>query len=92
MGIIKGCVNEKCIVHKKKISYKESEDYCSKCGDKLSYVCKKCYTFLEDNSEKYCVRCLAERQDRKDKAKKVVGGIGGTVLAAGVFIFTKGKK
>ena len=91
MGVTKGCVNEKCIAHKEKITYKESDDYCSKCGEKLFLVCKKCYKVLENSSEKYCVRCLADKEDREDKAKKVVGSIGGALLTVGGIIISKGK-
>jgi len=91
MDRVKGCVNEKCVAHKKKTTYKESDDYCSKCGDKLSYVCKECYKPLEDTSEKYCVRCLGKRQDRNDKVMKVGGSIGGALLTAGTVVLTYGK-
>lgn len=88
MGKIKGCGNESCEAHKKKINYKESDAFCSKCGSPLVYVCKDCYTQLPDDTEKYCVRCLAKHEDRKDKAKKVGGG----ALAVGGIILTFGKK
>jgi hypothetical protein len=88
MGKIKGCGNEACETHKKKITCKESEAFCSKCGSPLVYVCKDCYTQLPDDTEKYCVRCLAKHEDRKDKAKKVVG----SALAVVGVTFTLGKK
>jgi hypothetical protein len=92
MGDIKGCGIESCVARKKKITYKESEVFCSRCGSSLVHVCKDCYTQLPDNSEKYCVRCLAKHQDRKDKAKKVAVGVGGSALAVGGVILTVGKK
>ena len=92
MGKIKGCGNESCETHKKKITYKESEAFCSKCGSLLVYVCKDCYTQLSDDTEKYCVRCLAKHEDRKDKAKKVAAGAGGGTLAVGGIIKKKKKK
>ena len=92
MGKIKGCGNESCEAHKKKITYKESEVFCSKCGSMLIYVCKDCYTQLSDYAEKYCLRCLAKHEDRKDKAKKVAAGVGGGALAVGGVILTYGKK
>ena len=92
MGKIKGCGNESCETHKKKITYKESEAFCSKCGSPLVYVCKDCHTQLPDDATKYCVRCFAEHEDRKDKAKKLAAGFGGGALAVGGFIFTYGKK
>ena len=69
MSAIKGCINKNCISFKKKIQYKKTEDFCSKCGDKLQYVCKnkKCHKQLPDNSEKYCPICLAEKKDKKNK-------------------------
>lgn len=88
MGKIKGCGNESCEAQKKKITYKESETFCSKCGSPLIYVCKDCYTQLPNDTEKYCVRCLAKHEDRKDKAKKFAAG----ALAVGGVILTYGKK
>ena len=92
MRKIKGCCNESCEAHKKKITYKESEAFCSKCGSPLVYVCKECHTQLSDDAKKYCVRCFAEHEDRKDKAKKVAAGVGGGALAVGGIILTYGKK
>lgn len=92
MGKIKGCGNESCEAQKKKITYKQSEAFCSKCGSLLVYVCKDCHTQLPDDAKKYCVRCFAEHEDRKDKAKKLAAGVGGGALAVGGVIFTYGKK
>lgn len=92
MGKIKGCGNEACEAFKKKTTYKETEGFCSKCGCVLAYVCKDCHTQLPDDTKKYCVRCLAEHEDRKDKAKKVAAGIGGGALAMGGVAFKYGKK
>lgn len=92
MGKIKGCGNESCEAHKKKITYKDSETFCSKCGDSLVYICKDCYTQLSDDTENYCVRCLAKHEDRKDKAKKVAAGVGTGALAVGGVMFKYGKK
>jgi predicted amidophosphoribosyltransferase len=75
---VKGCVNDECKVSRKKTTYKKNVDCCSKCGDALVYVCKQCYKQLPDDSENYCVRCLADMQDQiertKSKAKKTVVG------------------
>lgn len=92
MGKIKGCGNESCEAHKKKITYKESEAFCSKCGSPLVYVCKDCYTQLPDDTKKYCVRCLAKHEDRKNKAKKVAARVGGGALTVGGVILANGKK
>jgi len=92
MGKIKGCSNDSCKAHKKKIIYKESEGFCSTCGSPLVYVCKDCYTQILKKDTKYCVRCLAKQEDRKDKNKKMAVKIGGGALTVGVGILTLGKK
>lgn len=92
MAKIKGCGNEACEANKKKITYKETESFCSKCGSPLVYVCKDCYTQLPDDTEKYCVRCLAKHDDRKDKAKKVIAGVGSGAAAIGLAVLAGGKK
>lgn len=94
MGRVKGCVNEKCIAYKNKFLYKESEDYCSKCGTKLSYVCKtkNCYTFLEEYDSKHCIKCQAKKDDQKDEAKKAAVKVGGVLLTVVGVAATKGKE
>ena len=92
MGKIKGCGNESCVAHKKKITYKELEAFCSKCGSPLVYVCKDCYTQLPDDTEKYCLRCNAMHKDTKDKAMKILAGISSGALVVGGAILTHGKK
>lgn len=82
MSKIKGCGSSNCIANKKKIKYKNTDEFCSKCGKQLVYVCKKCFTPIPENSKgSYCIRCQAERDDRKDntldKAKKIGGGVVG---------------
>ena len=72
MTRVKGCVNEKCVAYKNKVNYKESEEYCSKCGVRLSYVCKA----KKD-----------DKKDEFKKGAVAVGGallaVGGVVLTKG---------
>ena len=91
MGRIKVCANEPCEAYKKKNAYKDSEVFCSKCGSPLVYVCKDCYTQLPNDTDKYCVRCLAKQDDRKDTAKKIVG-VGFGVIAVASVILDCGTK
>lgn len=94
MRRVKGCINKACVANQKKITFNESDDYCTKCGNKLYYVCRECYTQLPDDSEKYCVRCLAEKHDRKDHTLKAGGTVltvGGAVLAVGGAAVRVGK-
>ena len=93
MKKIKGCGNESCMAHKKKIIYNETESFCSKCGRPLVCVCKDCYTLLPNDSMKYCVRCLAKHADRKVKVKKRAAlAVGGVVLTFGKKAFDVVKK
>ncbi|MHA1280371.1 MAG: hypothetical protein ACTSQ8_24640 [Candidatus Helarchaeota archaeon] len=91
MGKIKGCGNESCEAHKKKLKSKESEAFCSKCGRPLVYVCKDCYTQLPADTDKYCVRCLAKRKDKLWKVFKDTAKVGGGTLTLGSVILY-GKK
>ena len=82
----KGCPNESCERHQKKIMLKATEEYCPKCGTKLIYVCSKCFREIEDIDPKHriCSLCEAEGQEKKDaaadKAKKVGKGAIGLVV------------
>lgn len=86
MAKVKGCNNEKCIAHKTKITYKTTDEYCSKCGNKLVYVCKKCYKPV-DKGQELCVLHQAEKAAQKAKMAKgaagVVMGIGAGVCVVG---------
>ena len=89
----KGCPNESCERHQKKIMLKATEEYCPKCGTKLIYVCSKCFREIEDIDPKHriCSLCEAEGQEKKDAAagkaknagKAVAGVVVPVVVAAG---------
>ncbi|MBW7571627.1 hypothetical protein [Caproiciproducens faecalis] len=91
MGTVKGCINENCIARQKKTCYKKTDEFCSKCGNKLSYVCADCFKQLPDDSQKYCITCAAKRKDTKDTVKNAVGKIGGGVFAVGGIVLSAGK-
>lgn len=82
----KGCPNESCERHQKKIMLNATEEYCPKCGTKLIYVCSKCFREIEDIDPKHriCSLCEAEGQEKKDaaadKVKKVGKGAIGFVV------------
>lgn len=73
MGKVKGCVNQSCSAQKSKNKYKETDMYCTKCGQELAFVCPKCYTVLPENRGKYCIRCAEGKKDKKDKTIKIAG-------------------
>lgn len=84
----KGCGNVKCTANKKKITYKGDDKFCPKCGLNLIIVCKDCKTPLPEGDSVYCVRCEAERGDRKDKAIDGAKKVGGVVLSVGALAIT----
>lgn len=74
MKAFKGCTNDECIAYKK-VHYKQSDYYCSKCGDSLSYVCADCWHPLEDNHTKYCNDCKKKRDEKaRERKQKVADG------------------
>lgn len=92
-NLSKGCINDNCLNNRKKISYKKDDMYCSKCGNTLVHVCKDCRIPLYDE-EVYCVRCKAEREDKKDKAAENAKGAlkaAAGVASIAVAVITKGK-
>lgn len=80
----RGCVNVKCESYKKK-HYKDDLEYCPNCGKELEYVCAKCWKVMDDNSEKYCLSCKANNEQKIEKIKaaglKIVGGVGAVGFA-----------
>ena len=88
MKRLKACLNEKCPTYRKSY-YKASDEYCVKCGQKLSFVCRahKCFKPIPDDKHvAYCIIHQEERKDKKDnrinRAAKIGGGI---VAGAGFF-------
>ena len=93
MKRVKGCLNCECNEYKKTY-YKESDEFCVKCGTKLNYVCKhsKCFKQIPDDvRETYCPVHIAERKDKKEKRVEAAKNVGGGVLAVGGLAFTIGK-
>lgn len=85
MSAVKGCMNQECKACQKKVHYKKSDEYCSKCGEKLQFVCKKCHKQFPDDSTKYCDICNAKKED---KNQKIVNGLKkvGVVVLSGVTV------
>lgn len=92
MKLTKGCANVNCDSHIKKVKFKNTESYCSSCGKQLVYVCNDCYKILENEYNKYCVRCNAKHDERKDKLKKYGTTAGAGAVTVGIFVAKKGKK
>ena len=84
-GRKKGCPNEECERHQKKIKMKATDEFCPKCGTRLVYVCSKCFTEIEniDPKHKICKLCEAKEQQLKNNVAKKAKAAGG-VAAAGV--------
>ena len=97
MKRIKGCISDNCEEKEKRTKYQETDSYCKKCGNPLSFVCAQCFMPLpEEPAKRFCVRCEAERTDRAEErkriAKKALGAIGATTAAIVPFILRGNKK
>lgn len=81
MKKIKGCLQEDCV--KKKIVYKMDENFCTRCGQGLYYVCRKCKaTVIDEHGESVlCIRCQAEIDDGKQKIMDATKKVGSAVLS-----------
>ena len=91
---VKGCSNPECENHIKKVKLKATDEFCPKCGEPLVFVCKKCFSEIQDLGAEHtkCTHCMEEAQAKKeqtiDKAKDMakkagvaVVGVGGAVAA-----------
>lgn len=85
MKAFKGCTNPSCKSYKK-IHYKKDDDFCTKCGSALSYVCAACWKPLEDESFKYCISCKAEKEQKQAKIVDTAKHFGGGLVAAAVAV------
>ena len=90
---IKACSNDKCECNTadKAVYYKPSDLFCTKCGSKLVFVCKKCHKRIADEGPKHviCDNCQAKKDDWKDGVLdvggKVVAGLGASAaVVAGI--------
>lgn len=90
MAKVKGCINESCTAHAKKYHYKASDEFCSKCGQPLSFVCKSCYTPIEE-SQSLCVLCEAKKKDRNGKIIGAAKAAGGAALCVAPVVAANGK-
>ncbi len=91
----KGCPNEECSQHYKKIKMKSEYMYCPICGSELVYVCSKCFDEIEDSGPKHkiCKRCEIEAKEKRDKVVANVKGAGITIATGvGKALLTDAKK
>lgn len=92
MAKIKGCTKSGCTANTKKVHFKKDDEFCTKCGMKLEFVCKKCNSPIAETTKgSLCVRCKAEKEDKKDKAVKQGGQVVGGALAIGGALVGIGK-
>ena len=63
---VKGCINENCIAKKEMHNFNALYEYCLRCGQPVTWVCKQCRTVLPDGNKRYCVRCENQIEDKKN--------------------------
>lgn len=92
---VKGCPNENCSLHKEKLKQKPDMNYCPMCGEKLVFVCAKCFCEIEniDYDHRICALCEVKRSQKKGAvagaAKDGAKAVG--KLALGVAVGVGGK-
>ena len=92
MAKIKGCTKAECNANIKKVHHKKDDEFCTKCGMKLDFVCKKCHSPIEEKTKgNLCIRCKAEKEDKRDKRAKQAGQAVGGVAAVAVALGSIGK-
>lgn len=66
---VRGCPNPKCEVHRNKVKYKATDQYCKICGTPLVFVCSRCYAEIPDEGIdiKRCKRCENHIKNRNRK-------------------------
>ncbi len=73
----KGCPNECCEIHVRKVKHKAEINYCPICGTELLYVCSKCFSEIENIDEKHriCALCKAEYEEKhRGRVEKLKSG------------------
>lgn len=88
MGKLKMCTNESCVASQKKTKYKEKDGFCLKCGQELSFVCKKCRVLLQNHQEKLCTDCLVIAREKNEKNFRILCKIATGTAAAAVIATT----
>ncbi|PWF26229.1 hypothetical protein DD236_09200 [Ancrocorticia populi] len=85
----RGCCNNNCKAYKDHEKFKHDVNFCPNCGQKLESVCgsHSCNMVMGEDPHKYCRKCQAKRDDRRDKAKNYIAGAsagiaGGAALVA----------
>lgn len=81
MKAFKGCINPNCVGYKK-IKYKKDDEFCKKCGDKLSFVCADCWKPMDDDEHRLCINCKAKQDQAKADKKAAIKQGGAKVIAA----------
>lgn len=94
MKAIKGCTNFECKAYKK-IHFKKDDQFCTKCGKPLSFVCAECWKAMENDTEHYCMSCNALREQKRvqmiDSAKGAIAGIGTVASMVGAAALNANK-
>lgn len=88
MGTVKGCLNRNCSDFKSHRHYKKEDEYCTKCGERLYWVCKKCHCELPDSTQKLCIRCIEAKESKKEGTTEKIKNAGKKV---GVAVLTVGS-
>jgi hypothetical protein len=90
----KGCPNPDCEMNKKEKKYSAKENYCSRCGSELVFVCAECFCKLDDQGPQHriCAACEAKKKMRLDAVVDAGQKVAVGAEKAGVAIKKAGGK
>ena len=88
MPKIKACTNEACVANQKKKKYKKDDLFCLKCGEELSFICKKCRCILTEDQGALCDECEAKAREKAKKNVKILGKATMITASAAVVLVT----
>lgn len=95
MKSFKGCINKNCSAYNNRIKYKDLDNYCTKCGSQIYYVCEDCWKQLDHNKSHICTECeenkRKKKQERIDKIQDGAKKVGKAAIAIGGAAVTVAK-
>ena len=86
---IKSCTDDRCERRlQNHFAYRASDNYCSVCGKPLVFVCKRCFTPIEDGGmdKIYCEACETALAEKGSNMRKMIKEIPGNAKGAAEII------
>ena len=89
------CTNTGCVNADKQKKLDSRFGFCPLCGARLTSVCAKCGTALEEGQKLLCPACAEAKQEKQAKTRRAVKAASTGVISAGLIaasVLTGGKE